>query len=94
MNSKQCEDWEKSRRQGMLSWVLKSTVLGVFIYIIFDVVFEFIISNDVALFTYLNEQILNYLIFLVLMFFGFWGRWVYNESQYEYLKSRVPKDKH
>lgn len=89
MNERLFEYWRKARKHGGLIWIFKNTLTISALFVVFHTLFNYLSSDAVSIFVYLQQEAAIYVVFPSLMFFVNWGIWLYRESKFkEELKRR------
>ncbi len=83
MNDKYFSHWSKVRKQGFLAWALKSTAVMAVAFIVFNILINYSSSDAESVLMYVKANVVEYSIFLCLMFFVNWGIWLHRESKYK-----------
>lgn len=83
MNDRTFNNWKKLRVKGCVSWLLSTTVPTSILYMVFNFIFLSPSLEPESLMVFLSDNILQYFIYSLVMFFGFLCYWFYNESLYK-----------
>ncbi len=82
-NQKYFNAVQKLRRKGIRSWLSKMTISSSFCYVLSTLIVQFTPSNNESIYGFLIDHSLIYVIHTVIMFFLFWGMWLFNEAIYQ-----------